>query len=108
MVERTAAVALTAEELDILIDGLDALEYWELGDQLPRNNGEVFIPGDMHRNMIATGDPSPIPPRTHKRPSRRFGDVARSRSAYVPSSQWTTVRIPDSARFHSVIRRKRV
>lgn len=47
---RTFAIQMTAEELGIVLDGLDgldALEYWELGDRLPRNNGEVFIPGDL-------------------------------------------------------------
>ncbi len=61
MVEPTAAVALTAEELDILIDGLDALEYWELGDRLPRNNGEVFIPGDMPPEHDRYWRPEPDP-----------------------------------------------
>jgi len=38
---------LSAADLCRLADGLDAHEYWELGDLLPRNNGEVFIPGDL-------------------------------------------------------------
>lgn len=31
----------------MLIDALDAYEYWQLADNLPRNNGDVFIPGDL-------------------------------------------------------------
>jgi hypothetical protein len=38
---------LRPEDLVTLIDALDAYEYWQLGDVLPRNNGEVFIPGDL-------------------------------------------------------------
>jgi hypothetical protein len=45
--ENDLSVRLTGDELEMLLDGLDALEYWQLGDVLPRNNGEVFIPGDM-------------------------------------------------------------
>jgi len=37
----------TDEELVMLVDGLDALECWQYGDTLPRNNGEVFVPGDL-------------------------------------------------------------
>ena len=38
---------LSPEDVVMLIDALDAYEYWQLGDVLPRNNGEVFIPGDL-------------------------------------------------------------
>lgn len=41
------AISLSAADIWRLADGLDAHEYWELGDVLPRNNGEVFIPGDL-------------------------------------------------------------
>ena len=41
------AVQLTEMEIRILIEALDAYEYWQLGDTLPRNNGIVFIPGDL-------------------------------------------------------------
>jgi hypothetical protein len=40
-------VSLCAADICRLVDGLDAHEYWELGDRLPRNNGEVFVPGDL-------------------------------------------------------------
>jgi hypothetical protein len=42
----SARVALHPPELALLIDALDAYEYWQLGDVLPRNNGMVWIPGD--------------------------------------------------------------
>jgi hypothetical protein len=38
---------LTADELELVPNGLDALEYWEAVFSLPRDNGEVFIPGDV-------------------------------------------------------------
>lgn len=44
---RTLDLRLTAAEVSMLIEALDAHEYWQLGDPLPRNNGEVFIPGDL-------------------------------------------------------------
>lgn len=40
-------VELSAADIWRLADGLDAHEYWDIGDVLPRNNGEVFIPGDL-------------------------------------------------------------
>lgn len=43
---REATITLTQGELDLLIEGLDAYEYWQLGDALPRNNGAVFLPDD--------------------------------------------------------------
>ena len=39
-------VALTLDDLALLAEALDCYEYWELGRDLPRNNGAVFIPGD--------------------------------------------------------------
>lgn len=44
---RSLVVRLTEDEVVMLVDALDAYEYWQLGDTLPRNNGEVFIPGDL-------------------------------------------------------------
>lgn len=38
---------LSPDDIVTLVDALDAYEYWQLGDGLPRNNGEVFIPGDL-------------------------------------------------------------
>ncbi len=40
-------VQLTQDDVALLVEALDAYEYWELGDSLPRNNGAVFIPGDL-------------------------------------------------------------
>jgi hypothetical protein len=37
---------LSSTDLVVVSQALDAYEYWELGDRLPRNNGCVFIPGD--------------------------------------------------------------
>jgi hypothetical protein len=45
--DEVVQVSLSASGTCRLADGLDAHEYWELGDVLPRNNGEVFIPGDL-------------------------------------------------------------
>jgi hypothetical protein len=45
--DETVEVQLSEVDICRLADGLDAHEYWELGDRLPRNNGEVFIPGDL-------------------------------------------------------------
>ena len=39
-------VTLSPTELELLLDALDAYEYWEVGDRLPRNDGRVFLPGD--------------------------------------------------------------
>ncbi len=39
-------IRVTRRELHLLIEGLDAYEYWQLGDVLPRNNGAVFLPDE--------------------------------------------------------------
>ncbi len=39
-------VALSPGDLALLLEALDAHEYWELGEVLPRNDGMVWIPGD--------------------------------------------------------------
>jgi hypothetical protein len=46
--EEAMQLSFSTADICRLADGLDAHEYWELGDLLPRNNGEVFIPGDLH------------------------------------------------------------
>lgn len=45
----TGPVHVSLSNLDLrrLSEALDAYEYWQLGDVLPRNNGDVFIPGDL-------------------------------------------------------------
>lgn len=40
------APAVSAADLDVILDALDSHEYWQLGDGLPRNNGMVWLPGD--------------------------------------------------------------
>ena len=57
----TYSIELTSDDLWLLVDGLEAYEYWELGDRLPRNNGEVWIPGDIEpeRDRYWGPDPSP-------------------------------------------------
>ena len=39
-------LTLTDDDLALIIEALDCYEYWELGQDLPRNNGAVFLPGD--------------------------------------------------------------
>lgn len=46
-------VSLSPQELTLLREALEAYEYWQLGDVLPRNNGAVWIPGDL------VGSPDP-------------------------------------------------
>lgn len=41
-----AAIDVTDAELLVLMEALNALEYWQLGDGLPRHDGMVWIPGD--------------------------------------------------------------
>ena len=41
-----AAIEVTDAGLLVLLEALDALEYWQLGDGLPRHDGMVWIPGD--------------------------------------------------------------
>lgn len=45
---QTISLTITSEELDLVIDGLHALAYWEYATELdlPRRNGQVFLPED--------------------------------------------------------------
>ena len=52
-------ITLTASELYLLIEGLDAYEYWQLGDVLPRNNGAVFIPDEPYGDRYWGPDEEP-------------------------------------------------
>lgn len=54
-----ATITLTQSELYLLIEGLDAYEYWQLGDVLPRNNGAVFLPGDDFGDRYWSQDEAP-------------------------------------------------
>jgi hypothetical protein len=40
-------ITLSAEEVGLLLEALDSHEYWQLGRDLPRKDGVVFIPGDF-------------------------------------------------------------
>jgi hypothetical protein len=42
----TAPISLSGDDIELLRASLDAYEYWELGRDLPRSDGLVFIPGD--------------------------------------------------------------
>jgi hypothetical protein len=39
-------ITLSAEEISENLEALDSYECWELGQDLPRNDGAVLIPGD--------------------------------------------------------------
>jgi hypothetical protein len=39
-------LTLSVDDLRLIIDAVDCYEYWELGRDLPCNNGSVFLPGD--------------------------------------------------------------
>lgn len=54
-----ATITLTQSELYLLIEGLDAYEYWQLGDVLPRNNGAVFLPDDDFGDRYWSQDEEP-------------------------------------------------
>lgn len=47
MATETVLVPLTETEVSLLLEALDAYAYWQPGNVLPRNDGEVFIPGDL-------------------------------------------------------------
>jgi hypothetical protein len=54
-------VQLTQEDINLLMEALDAHEYWEIGDALPPNKGAVFIPGDLRPEDDRYWGPSPSP-----------------------------------------------
>lgn len=39
-------LTLSAEDVAMIVEALDCYDYWELGQDLPRNNGAVLLPGD--------------------------------------------------------------
>ena len=39
-------LTLSGEDLAMIVEALDCYDYWELGQDLPRNNGAVLLPGD--------------------------------------------------------------
>ena len=54
-------VTLSPTDLELLLDVLDAYEYWEIGHRLPRNDGRVFLPGDS----LCADDPYWSGPPSH-------------------------------------------
>jgi len=52
-------ITVTQSELHLLIEGLDAYEYWQLGDVLPRNNGAVFLPDEPYGDRYWAPDEEP-------------------------------------------------
>ncbi len=54
--EDEITVRIARSEIALLIESLDSHEYWQLGDTLPRKNGEVFVPGDMEPDLIWEDD----------------------------------------------------
>lgn len=57
--ETTVAVQLSVADLHLLLEALDACEYWQLGDVLPRNNGLVFLPDDPFAERYWPADVAP-------------------------------------------------
>ncbi len=53
------SVRLAPDEIHLLLEGLDAYEYWQLGDVLPRNNGMVFLPDDPFGARYWPADEAP-------------------------------------------------
>lgn len=39
-------ITMSGEDLAMIVEALDCYEYWDLGQDLPRNNGAVLLPGD--------------------------------------------------------------
>lgn len=52
-------ITVTSSELYLLIEGLDAYEYWQLGDVLPRDNGAVFLPDEPYGDRYWAPDEEP-------------------------------------------------
>ena len=57
--EATVAVQLSVADIHLLLEGLDAYEYWQLGDVFPRNNGMVFLPDDPLAERYWPADVAP-------------------------------------------------
>jgi hypothetical protein len=53
------SIRLNVDEIHLLLEGLDAYEYWQLGDVLPRNNGMVFLPDDLFGERYWPADEIP-------------------------------------------------
>ena len=59
-----AVVRLSRSDLALLIESLDSHEYWQLGDVMPRDNGFVFLPGDMQPDRFWEHDKPSAEQRT--------------------------------------------
>lgn len=68
-----AAIEVTDAELLVLLEALDALEYWQLGDGLPRHDGMVWMPGDA----IGRDRFWPLPPTPEDREKIRLVQSCR-------------------------------
>jgi hypothetical protein len=53
------SISLTIGELTLLLEGLDAYEYWQVGDVLPRSDGHVFLPDDEFGDRFWPRDVGP-------------------------------------------------
>jgi hypothetical protein len=53
MATEEITLRLRRSELALLVESLDSHEYWQLGDVLPRKDGQVFIPGDMDPDLLS-------------------------------------------------------
>jgi hypothetical protein len=56
MATEEITMRLTQSDLALLVESLDSHEYWQLGDVLPRKDGQVFIPGDMEPDLVWEDD----------------------------------------------------
>ena len=83
-------VHLTQEDINLLVEALDAYEYWEIGDSLPRNNGSVFIPGDLRPEDDRYWGPSPSPD------DAQLEAIERVRACRDLSDRLTAVLMPDT------------
>ena len=48
LTNETITLKLSVHDVDLIVDGLHAAEYWDYGTELdlPRRNGQVFLPED--------------------------------------------------------------
>jgi hypothetical protein len=42
----TVTLTLSTADVELICSALETHEYWDLGYQLPRHDGAVFLPGD--------------------------------------------------------------
>ncbi len=52
MATEEISVRLMRPQVALLVESLDSHEFWQLGDVLPRKDGQVFIPGDMEPDLL--------------------------------------------------------